>query len=85
MFKTGDFYRIKRGQTTAMVEREICSPVAKCFAGAVVPIKNCFPHTVKPFETYNSIALMYGVEEDRLKSFNYSRLIYPTQVVFIPL
>lgn len=78
------FYRIKRGQTVSDAERELCCPVKHGFAGAVVCAESCTTYSVKPFDSYKSIAESFGVEEERLKEFNFGRIIYPTRVIYVP-
>lgn len=78
------FYRIKRGQSHAEVERELSLPVKNSFAGAVIPSVTCSEYAVLPFETYASLALKFGVEEEKLKNFNFGRMLYPSRVIYIP-
>ena len=80
----GRFYRVKEGQTDEELERELNCPVCGAYAGQVIEIKDYFVHTVKPFESYDSVASRYGLGGDNLRKINCDRLVYPSQRLFIP-
>ena len=78
------YYRIKRGQMISEVEKVLSCPVKNNFAGAVVYAENCLVYTVRPFDNYASIAAAYNIDEEKLKAFNFGRILYPTRIVYIP-
>lgn len=78
------FYRIKRGQTAADVEKIFLCPVKENFAGAVVYIEDCIEYEVKPFDNYASIAFNFSLSEEKLKLFNHNKLLYPSKIIYIP-
>lgn len=78
------FYRIKKGQSSEDVEKTFLCPLNHAFAGSIVRIADCTIHTVQPFETYATIAGRFGIGEEELKTFNFSRLIYPSCKIYIP-
>lgn len=78
------FYRIKRGQISSDVEKIFLCPVKENFQGAIVCMEACTAYSVKPFESYKTIAEEYGTDEERLKAFNFGRLLYPTRIIYIP-
>ena len=78
------YYRVKRGQTETEVENTLETPASACYPGAVIVIEDCFRHTVRPFESYQSIAKKYGVDEEELTKLNGNRPLYPTRKIFVP-
>jgi LysM repeat protein len=42
------------------------------------------PHTVKPFETYESIASHYGVGVEALVKLNRATRVFPGRIIIIP-
>lgn len=78
------FYRIKRGQTAKEAESVLSQPVDGCFDGKIIPVGVCEKYSVKPFESYASIAAAHGLSENVLSDFNFGRALYPTRVIFIP-
>ena len=78
------FYRVKRGQTGAEIEKTLSLPAPNAFAGAIIPAGKFTVHKAEPFESYASIAKKYGVEAEELEKCNGGRPIYPSCRVFIP-
>lgn len=78
------FYRIKGGQTAAEAERALRMPVENCFAGKIVAATCCEVYEARPFDTYASVAAAFGVGEEELENFNFSRPIYPTRIIYVP-
>lgn len=78
------FYRIKRGQSAAEVEKVFLCPAKPAFNGAIITVEECTVHIVQPFETYSSIAGIYGVEAEELKLFNSSHVLYPSCKIYVP-
>ncbi len=81
---TGRFYRVKEGQTAAIIERELKMPVKEAFAGEIIEVVKCKVVLARPFDTYASIAAEHGADAASLEEFNFSRPLYPTAAVYIP-
>lgn len=78
------FYRVKRGQTAAEVEKVLHCPAGEVFAGAVIHVVSCKEYRVQPFESYCTLAKKFGIGEEELKEFNYSRVLYPSCKIYVP-
>lgn len=79
------FYRIKRGQSAEEVEKLLSVPCGEAFCGAIIAADGKFyVYSVKPCETYRSIAEKLGVSRAELEKINFSRPLYPTQRLFVP-
>ncbi len=81
------YFRVKSGQTAADIERELKIPVRSgVFAGQIVRAdKKCRVYVVKAGDTYRSVCLKEGVDEEVLKEINFSAPLYPTKKLYIPL
>ncbi len=81
------YFRVKRGQCAKEIENVFDFPVnGRAFAGAIVVIgeKNLVRYTAKVGDTYRTVALKFGTDEDRLKSINGNKPVYPTCKLFVP-
>ena len=80
------FFRVKRGQCAADIEKTLHTPVCgNAFSGAIVEVKqNLSVYVATAGDSYRTIALKTGVSESELKELNYSKPVYPTCRVFIP-
>jgi len=80
------FFRVKRGQCAAEIERTLQTPVCgKVFSGELIEVKNNLRVYVAAVgDNYRTIALKTGVSESALKELNSSKPVYPTCKVFVP-
>ena len=80
------FFRVKRGQSAAEIEKTLQTPVCGCpFSGAIVEVKpNLRVYTARVGDSYRTIAQSAGVRENELKSLNGFKPVYPSCKVFIP-
>ena len=79
------FYRVKRGQTGSEIEKTLKIPAPSVFPGAILPTGKFIVVRAEPFESYESLALKYGVGEEELKKLNGGRPVYPSCRVFVPV
>lgn len=81
------YFRVKSGQTSGEIERELQIPVPNgSFCGQILRAdKKCRVYTVKVGDTYRSVCLKEGVDEDTLKELNFGAPLYPTKKLYIPL
>ncbi len=79
------FFKVKHGQSGGEVERALSLPVSDVFAGKIIERgQPLVPYTVKPLESYKSLAEKFGLTEEELKSINLSRPLYPTCRLYVP-
>ncbi|MCH5148551.1 MAG: LysM peptidoglycan-binding domain-containing protein [Clostridiales bacterium] len=81
------YFRVKSGQSVSDVERELEIPVSGgIFSGRILRAdKKCRIYTVKVGDTYRSVCLKEGVDEETLKELNSNAPLYPTKKLYIPL
>lgn len=81
-----EFYRVKRGQGAEEVQSHFLSPCAGgAFAGEIVCLaEKIYRYTVKPLESYRSIAEKVGADEEKLRKINDGKILYPTLTIFVP-
>ncbi|MDE6597433.1 MAG: LysM peptidoglycan-binding domain-containing protein [Clostridia bacterium] len=81
------YFRVKRGQSAAEIESTLNTPVTGCaFAGKIIPVseKNLRRYVAQVGDTYRTIALKFGADENELKKANNFKPVYPTCKVFVP-
>ncbi len=79
------FYRVKRGQKTPDIERELNIPAIEAREGSVLKEDGYVLRRIRPFETYESLAAEYGVPAEQLKRVNGGKILHPARKIFIPL
>ena len=81
------YFRVKKGQSASDIERELQIPVqGATFAGQIMEADKKFRiYIVKVGDTYRSVSLKEGVNEERLKELNFFAPLYPTKRLFVPL
>ena len=81
------YFRVKSGQSVSDIESELQIPVpGGTFAGQILRADGkCRIYTVKVGDTYRSICLREGVDEEKLKELNFFAPLYPTKKLYIPL
>ena len=81
------YFRVKRGQSVSDIERELEIPVAGAlFCGRILRADKKYRiYTVKAGDTYRSVCLKEGVDEEALKELNSNAPLYPTKKLYIPL
>lgn len=81
------YFRVKRGQTAAAIEKTLSVPVlGQTFSGRIIIIgnENLIPYTAEVGDTYRTIALKFGTDETELKKINGFKPVYPTCKLFVP-
>lgn len=81
------YFRVRRGVTAEQIENEFSSPVrGGVFAGRIVKIKErpLGRYTVRVGDTYKTVALKLGSDEEELRNLNGSKPLYPTCKLFVP-
>ncbi len=81
------YFRIKKGQCAAEIESVLSTPVTgTAFAGKIIPVaeKNLKRYVAEVGDTYRTIALKFGADEEQLKKTNNFKPVYPTCKVFVP-
>ena len=82
------YFRVKRGQCAAEVERQLKTPVhGAAFAGRILKVVdgNLRQYTACVGDSYRTVALKFGADEERLKTLNGNKPVYPTCKLFVPL
>lgn len=82
------YFRVKRGQSAAEIEKVFKCPVpGKVFAGAVIRLTEgkFLKYSAKPGDSYKSVAEKFGVDEGELKKLNACKPVYPTCKLFVPI
>ena len=81
------YFRVKSGQSIGDIERELQIPVSGAiFGGRILRAdKKCRVYVVKVGDTYQSICLKEGVDEETVKELNSCAPLYPTKKLYIPL
>lgn len=82
------YFRVKRGQSAAEIERALDAPVcARVFEGAVIRISEgkFLKYTAKPGDSYKTVAAKFGADEEELKKLNAFKPVYPTCKLFVPI
>ena len=81
------YFRVKSGQSVSDIERELEIPVSGAIYGGRIlrADKKCRIYSVKVGDTYRSVSLKEGVDEETLKEFNSNAPIYPTKKLYIPI
>ena len=81
------YYRVKRGQTAAEIERSLNTPVnGAAFVGRIIEVRpeHLEIYSVGVGESYRLIALKFGINEDELRKLNGGKPVYPTCRIFVP-
>lgn len=81
------FYRVKRGQDCCEIEARLSVPVSGAvFAGRIIetPSTPFKVYSACVGDTYRTVALKFGVEEQALKDINGGKVVYPTCKLFVP-
>ena len=79
------FFKVKHGQSGGEVERALCMPVSDVFAGKIIERgQPLAPYTVKPLESYKTVAAKFGITEEELKRINSNKPLYPTCRLYVP-
>ena len=81
------YFRVKRGQSAEEVESELKTPVqGAVFAGRIIEVAdgNFERYAAQVGDTYRTIALKFGADEEELKKTNGFRPVYPTCKLFVP-
>lgn len=81
------YFRVKSGQSVSDIERELEIPLCGAiFSGRILRAdKKCRIYTVKAGDTYRSVCLKEGIDEQTLKELNSNAPLYPTKKLYIPL
>lgn len=82
------YFRVKRGQSAADVERQLKTPVSgAAFAGRIIKVAdgNFRQYTAQVGDSYRTVALKFNADEAKLKALNGNRPVYPTCKLFVPL
>lgn len=80
------FYRVKEGQSAALVEKTFCCPVAPCAAGNVVALsaQPMRVYEARAGDDYAKVAARFHTDAALLQAVNLNRCLYPTRPVFLP-
>ena len=81
------YFRVKTGQSAAEIESTLNTPVTgTAFAGKIIPVgeNNLRRYVAEVGDTYRTIALKFGADEEQLKKVNDFKPVYPTCKVFVP-
>ena len=80
------YFRVKRGQSSAEIERVLKTPANAAFAGAIIEVaeSGLMQYCAVVGDTYQSIALKFSTDEDKLKKLNRGKPVYPTCKLFVP-
>ena len=81
------YFRVKSGQSKSEIERELQIPVPNGLScGQILSADKKFRvYTVKAGDSYRSVCLKEGVDEEILKEANFSAPLYPTKKLYIPV
>lgn len=81
------YFRVKSGQSRSEIEKELQIPVPNGhFCGQILSADKKFRvYIVKAGDSYRSVCLKEGVDEERLKEANSYAPLYPTKKLYIPL
>lgn len=80
------YFRVKRGQSAAELEAALNVPVqGEAFAGRIVEVSDGYVrYTAEVGDTYRTVALKFGADEELLKKTNGNKPVYPTCKLFVP-
>ena len=79
------YYKVKRGQSAAEIERELKIPARCAFAGAVIPVYGGLTvYRADVGDTYRTVAVKFKTDEARLREINGGKPVYPTCKLFVP-
>ncbi len=81
------YFRVKRGQSAEEVQRVLKTPVnGAVFAGRIVEVceEELVEYSALVGDTYRTVALKFGADEERLKAINAFKPVYPTCKLFVP-
>lgn len=80
------FYRVKRGQSAAEIERTLKNPAgSEVFAGKIIVVhENLTVYSAAVGDTYKVIAQKFSTDEQLLKNINGGKPVYPTCKIFVP-
>lgn len=81
------YFRVKRGQSAKEIERFFNLPVnGEVFGGRIIYLtdENFVSYTATVGDTYKTIALKFGADEEKLKNLNGNKPVYPTCKIFVP-
>lgn len=80
------FFKVKRGQSGEEIEKFFLSPVSgKTFAGRIIEIKpDLSVCTAAVGDTYRTLAVKLGENEEVLREINGGKPVYPTCRIFYP-
>ena len=81
------YFRVKRGQSAGEIEKVLKTPVnGSVFEGRIIEVgdKNLTAYTAQVGDTYRTVALKFGTDEEKLKKANGNKPVYPTCKLFVP-
>ncbi len=81
------YFRVKRGQSAAEIERNLKTPVqGAVFTGRIIAVSDNVlkQYVAEVGDTYRTIALKLGADEEQLKKINGFKPVYPTCKLFVP-
>lgn len=81
------YFRVKRGQSAGDIEKVLKTPVSGCvFEGRIIEVAegNFTLYTARVGDTYRTVALKFGADEEKLKRANGNKPVYPTCKLFVP-
>ena len=81
------YFRIKSGLNAGDIEKELQIPVpCNPFNGQIICSNNNFRvYIVNVGDSYRSICMKEGVDEEALKEANFRAPLYPTKKLYIPI
>ena len=80
------FYRVKRGQSAQDLEKVFEIPViGSVFSGRIIEVGDTpyRRYTAEVGDTYRSVALKFGVDENLVREANGGKPVYPTKKIFV--
>lgn len=81
------YFRVKRGQCAGEIEKVLKTPVqGAVFEGRIIVVRdeNLTVYTAEVGDTYRTVALKLGADEQQLKKINGCKPVYPTCKLFVP-
>lgn len=80
------YFRVKRGQRPKELEDAFGVPVPDgVFAGMIIVASGDYVrYTAEVGDTYRTVALRFGADEELLRQTNGNKPVYPTCKLFVP-
>ena len=81
------YFRVKNGMTPVEIEKELKIPMpCNPFCGQIIAADKKFRvYAVKVGDSYRSVCIKEGIDEERLKEANFRAPLYPTKKLYIPI